>query len=186
MFEISNTQTASISGNQFSSARVGAEYVIAPAGLPYAWDNNTYHGAANRSVFGVAGIDLYTLANWRTVTGFDANSTATASTVPDAVIVRPNSYQAGRANVIIYSFSGATSASINLSNTGLVNGQQYTIRNAQNYFGAAIASGTYSSSNPTVSVSLVGGAQSVATPVGYSYTPPTSCPQFCPMVVVPN
>jgi hypothetical protein len=106
--------------------------------------------------------------------------------MPNTVIVRPNMYNAGRANVLIYSPSGAATATINLSLTGLVNGQAYTIRNAQNYFGAAIASGTYSTQSPNIVVSLSGPALTVAPPNGYGFTPATTCPQFCPMVVVPN
>jgi hypothetical protein len=87
---------------------------------------------------------------------------------------------------MIYSFSGATNISINLSSVGLVNGQQFTIRNAQNYYGTPVFTGTYNSSQPTVTVPLTGAALLVATPNGYSFTPATTCPQFCPMVVVPN
>jgi len=106
--------------------------------------------------------------------------------MPNTVVVRPNAYQPGRANVMIYSFSGATTATINLASTGLVNGQSFVIRNAQNYFGTPVLTGTYNSSNPTVTVSLTGAAQTVAEPIGHGYTPPTTCPQFCPMIVVPN
>src|SRR5262249_49736480 len=143
-------------------------------------------GANGRNVFGIAGTGLYQFANWRTLTGFDAGSTATSSAMPDTAIVRPNTYQAGRANVMIFSFSGANSISINLSTTGLINGQTYTIRNAQDYFGTPVLTGTYNAANPTVTVSLTGTSQSVAMPIGYGYTPPTTCPQFCPMIVVPN
>lgn len=124
--------------------------------------------------------------NWKTATGFDAASTATSAAMPDTVIVRPNSYQPGRANVIIYSYSGSSTATIDLSSIGLVNGQSFTIRNAQNYYGPAVATGTFNAASPTIAVSLSGAAATVATPAGYSYTPATTCPQFCPMIVVPN
>ena len=186
LFEIANTPNATITGNQFYSSRSGAVYVIGRNGQPYLWNNNTYHGSTNRNVFGVTGDGIYQFASWKSMTGYDANSAATSSVMPNTVILRPNSYQAGRANVMVYGVAGATTASIDLSASGLVNGQPYTIRNAQNYFGAPVATGTYNSASPTVVVSLVGAAQSVATPLGYDYTPATTCPQFCPMVVVPN
>lgn len=186
LFEIANTTSATITGNQFYSSRSGAQYTIVPAGQSYQWNNNNYYAAAARNVFGISGSGLLQFPNWRSATGFDGNSNATSTVLPDTVIVRPNTYQPGRANVLIYSFSGATTASINLALSGLVNGQGYTIRNAQNYYGPAVASGTFSSGNPNVVVPITGVAAGVATPLGYSFTPAGTCPQFCPMIVVPN
>jgi hypothetical protein len=186
LFEIANTPSATITGNQFYSSGSNAVYTITQTGLSLNWNYNTYHGSAGRSVFGVTGVGLQQFANWKTLTGFDSNSSSTSTAIPTTVIVRPNSYQMGRANVIIYSVSGVTTANIDLSSVGLINGQQYTIRNAQNYFGTPVLSGTYNSASPTVTVTLTGTTQSVAEPIGHGYTPPTTCPQFCPMVVVPN
>jgi len=186
LFTIGNTANAMITGNKFYSSRTGAQYTVIPAGQPYNWNQNTYFGAATRNVFGISGSSLMQFPNWKTATGYDASSTATPAAMPDTVIVRPNSYQPGRANVIVYSFSGAATATVDLSSTGFVNGQSFTIRNAQNYYGLAVATGTFNASNPTISVPLSGAAATVATPAGYSYTPATTCPQFCPMIVVPN
>lgn len=186
LLAISNTTSATITGNKFYSPRTGAQYTLVSPGQSYAWDQNSYFGATARNVFGVSGSALYQFTGWRNATGYDAASSTTSSAIPDTVIVRPNSYQPGRANVIIYSFSGSGSATIDLSSTGLTNGQRYTIRNAQNYTGPAVATGTFSAASPTITVSLGGVAATVATPIGYSYTPATTCPQFCPMIVVPN
>lgn len=150
------------------------------------WDQNIYYGAEGKTAFAVMGVMFGQFAQWRQVTGYDQAGMTTSGAMPDTVMVRPNAYQPGRANVVIYSFSGATTASIDLSTTGLTNGQSFVIRNTQNYFGPIVASGTYSSSNPVVSVSLVGPAQSVAAPIGHGYTPASTCPQFCPMIVTPQ
>ena len=186
LLTIGNTANATITGNRFYSSRTGAQYTVIPAGQPYNWNQNTYFGAAGRNVFGISGSSLMQFPTWKTATGYDASSTATSVAMPDTVIVRPNSYQPGRANVIVYSFSGSPTATIDLSSTGLVNGQTFTIRNAQNYYGPAVAAGTFNASSPTISVALSGAAAAVATPLGYSFTPATTCPQFCPMIVVPN
>ncbi len=186
LFEIANTPTANVSGNHFYSSRSGAVYAITQNGMPYTWNSNVYHSGSNRNVFGVAGDGIYQFAAWRNLTGYDQSGSATAAAMPNTVIVRPNAYSAGRANVLIYSPSGATTATINLSLAGLANGQGYTIRNAQDYFGTPVASGTYSTQNPNLVVSLSGPASTVAAPSGYSFTPATTCPHFCPMVVVPN
>lgn len=186
LFEIANTSSASISGNHFYSSRSDSVYVITSGGMSYSWNNNTYHGAGSRQVFGIAGTGTFAFSSWKSTTGFDSNSSATGSAMPDRVIVRPNSYEQGRANVLIYSYSGASTASVNLSSAGLANGQRYTIRNAQNYFGAPVASGTYNSSSATITVPLTGAAATVATPTGHGFTPASTCPKFCPMIVVPN
>lgn len=183
---VSNTSAATVTGNKFYAPQTGALYTISRSGMTYTWNNNTYYGSSGRDTFGISGVGRMKLPSWQSTTGFDSSSTETTGAMPDTVQVRPNTYQPGRANVIIFSFSGATSVTVNLSSTGLVNGQTYTIRNAQNYFGSPVVSGTYNSSQPTISVPLTGAAQTVATPGGYSFTPASTCPQFCPMVVVPN
>lgn len=186
LFEIANTPNANVSGNQFYSPRTGAVYVITNIGMQYSWNNNTYHAASGRQIFGISGTGIILFPLWQSMTGFDSAGAVTGSAMSDRAIVRPNAYQPGRANVLIYSFSGATTATVNLSSVGLSEGQGYTIRSAQNYFGPAIASGTYNSQNPNVAVPLNGAAMSAATPNGYSFTPASTCPQFCPMIVVPN
>ncbi len=186
LFEIANTPIANVSGNRFYSSRTGAVYVITLNGMPYTWNSNIYHSGSNRDIFGIAGVGLYKFAPWRNLTGFDQSGTETATAMPNTVVIRPNAYERGRANVLVYSFNSSTSATVDLSLTGLVEGQPYTIRNAQNYFGAPVTTGTYSTQNPNVVISLSGAAQTVAAPNGYTFTPATTCPQFCPLVVVPN
>ena len=184
-FEIANTSTATVTGNQFFSSRTGAVYAIAPPSMPYTWNGNVYHQGVGREVFGIATSGLYQFAGWRNLTGFDQAGSVTNVAMPNTVIVRRNTYQPGRANVLVYAFSG-TSITIDLSQTGLVNGQAYSIRSAQNYNGAVLATGIYNSQSPNLGISLTGVALSVASPIGYGFTPQTTCPQFCPMVVVPN
>ena len=111
-----------------------------PGGTAYNWNNNSYYGTGS---FGVVGSGPYGFGAWKATTGYDAAGTDTSSALPDTVIVRPNAYQAGRANIIIYAGSGAASVNVNLSTSGLVNGQAYTIKNAFNYLGANVFTGTY-------------------------------------------
>jgi hypothetical protein len=56
--------------------------------------------------------------------------------------VRPNQYEAGRANIAIFNWQGLGSVAVNLS-TVLTVGDQYEVRNVQNWFGAPTLSGTY-------------------------------------------
>ena len=118
--------------------------------------------------------------------GFDSSSLIYRTPISSTVIIRPNTYERGRANVVVYAPSAPNSISINLSATGLINGQPYTIKNAYNYNGPNVFTGVYSASAPIVSIPLNGAALTVATPFGTSATPPTSCPSFCVLVVKPS
>ena len=57
--------------------------------------------------------------------------------------IRPNAYEPGRANVVIYNWVKAPTVSVDLSAAGLVTGDRYEIRDAQNYFAPALFSGVY-------------------------------------------
>jgi hypothetical protein len=59
------------------------------------------------------------------------------------VVVRPNKYEAGRANIIVFNWGNAGSASADLSSV-LRSGDRYEVRAAQDFFGAPVAQGTYS------------------------------------------
>jgi hypothetical protein len=59
------------------------------------------------------------------------------------VIVRPNRYEPGRSNVIVYNWDDRPSVELDISATGLQKGQRYVIRDVQNYFGPPILTGTY-------------------------------------------
>ncbi len=189
LLEVIDTPNLMVSGNKFYGVNPTLRYTLVYQNSQYNWNNNTYYGGAGRYIYNINdpnGGENRKFDVWRTETGFDANSVETSTGLPSTVIVRPNSYQPGRANIIIYATSASTSINVNLSNSGLSNGQSYVIRNAFNYFGPIVLTGTYNSNSPTISVPLTGAAATVAPPVGHGYTPPTTCPEFCAMVVVPN
>lgn len=75
------------------------------------------------------------------------------------VFVRPNDYEPGRANVVVYDWEGAASAKVDLAGV-LAEGDAYVIHDAQDYWGDAVASGVYSGA--PVDVPLTGTA--IATP----------------------
>jgi hypothetical protein len=186
LLEVRNTSSAAVAGNKVFGNSVNATYTVIDSGTSYTWNNNTYYGSQNQTPFGCPGLGLCQFSTWRSRTGYDSSSIETASAMPDAVFVRANNYQPGRANIFIYAPSSPASINVNLSSAGLTNGQGYTIKNAFNYFGASVYSGTYNSASPTINLPLTGASQSVAMPIGHGYTPSTTCPQFCAMVVVPN
>jgi hypothetical protein len=183
-----NVTNATVTGNKVYAPFNGAHYTRVYPGHSYAWNNNTYWGAAGRNVYALEPplTGAYSFTSWKSQTGFDANSSDTSGMMPDTVVIRANSYQAGRCNVMIYAPSGPAAINVNLSTCGLTNGQRYSIKNAFNWFGPNVVSGTYNSNSPMISVPLNGAAVTVAEPIGHGYTPPTTCPKFCPMIIVPD
>jgi hypothetical protein len=59
------------------------------------------------------------------------------------VMVRPNRYEAGRANIAIVNWQRLASVSVDVSAAGLAAGDAYVIRDAQDFFGPPVVTGTY-------------------------------------------
>lgn len=162
-------------------------------GATVTWDSNLYYNLnAVTNPFGRAGIADVTFANWKAQTGFDTNSTYSTSNPLNEVIIRPNTMMDSQsrmvATVVVYNWTHANSVNVNLSTSGLVNGQQYKLINAADYVNSVanpVQSGTYNSGSPTISVDFTAAtATSVATPTGMSYTPTTTMPEFGVFVVL--
>lgn len=104
-----------------------------------------------------------TLVEWQGM-GNDLNGSATASNPSGTwAYVRPNPYESGRANIIIYNWDTNDVVSVDVSGV-LASGNKYIVRNAADFYGPAVAIGTYGGGN----ISLPMTNLSVATPVGLS------------------
>jgi len=67
------------------------------------------------------------------------------------VVVRPNAYEPGRANVVVYNWGQDGSVSLDLS--GMVPaGATYEIRNVQDFFGSPVTTGTYGGGSVTLPI----------------------------------
>lgn len=104
-----------------------------------------------------------------TQSGNTAWSASSRPTSGLSVIVRPNQYEAGRANIIVYNWGNQGSASADLSAV-LRSGDTYEVRDAQAFYGSPVAQGTYNGG----SVSLPMTAVSPPAPIGRSGNSPTS------------
>ena len=152
-------------GNILAAGIVGLDITLVPNGQ-YNWNNNRYHQGAAGYQFQYPG-GYYDFAGWKVVTGLDTNSTYSASRPTGMDIsVRPNQYEQGRAHITILNWDNVATANVNLSTAGLTNGQQYQIKDAQNFFGPSIYSGTYSSSSPTITITLPGAGSPVSPIIG--------------------
>ena len=143
----------------------------------YEWADNTYYrDPASPAWFFDYEWDLPT---WQARTGFRADRSGGAMPTGVEVAVRPNRYEAGRANVIIYNWSGAAAVDVDLSGV-LKSGDHYAIRPVQNLFGSPVVSGTYTGG----SVSIPMDAYAPPTPIGgWLVTPSPTGPQFNVMLV---
>ena len=85
------------------------------------------------------------------------------------VVVRPNAFEQGRANVIVYNWGGAGAASADLSGV-LRAGDAYEVRNVQDFYGAPVATGTFGGG----SISIPLNAVAPPSPIGGSPRAPVS------------
>lgn len=121
-----------------------------PQPRQYNWDNNKYYYQGGAQQF-ILSSQHHSFAGWKQATGLDSGSTATtARPTGMKVAVRPNRYEPGRAHITVVNWDLANTASVDLSGAGLAVGRQFEIRDAQNYFGPPLVTGTYQGSPVTV------------------------------------
>lgn len=98
------------------------------------------------------------------------------------VYVRPNVYDRSRAHITIYNWAKSGTVWIPAQNLGGINltpGRQYELRNAQDYF-SDIYIGVYDGKG--ISVKMTG--HTVAQPMGLSFKPPSTFPEFGAFVLI--
>lgn len=165
----------------------GSAAIVLPSGGTYSsnsWDNNTYFGGAFPAQFSYQFNPLVNFSNWTSTTGFDASSSFSNSSPGSIeVFVQPNQYETGRANLIIYNWNLSPTVSVDLTASGLVDGQNYSIVDAQNYFGTPVFSGVFNASSAVVTVNLSGLTAAAAN--GMSSVPNTA-PEFATFIVLPE
>lgn len=162
---------------------VGINGMVATAELRNgsSWDHNEYFGqgaGGEKAVFGYNG-KAFAFAQWKSLTGADRGSTYSEAMPKNAVFVRPNHYEQGRGYVAIYNWEHASAVQVDISSV-VSPGSQYEIRNAQDFFGAPVASGTYHGG--TVSVPMTN--LRLEPPLGLGYAPPSTFPEFNAFVVL--
>ena len=185
--QIQNWNVATVSGNTFLRADQLLQLSLASgqSASGYRWNGNRYFKTPGTPSSAFAAFiggrwNYYDLVEWRRATGLDASSSfGTGDPTATRIVVRPNQYEAGRANVMVYNWGRQGSVSVDLSGV-LGAGQRYEVRNAQNFFGAPVATGTYGGGSLTIP--LVPAAP--ATPLGGG-TPRTTGNTVFAFVVVP-
>jgi hypothetical protein len=174
--EIKYWTNATIRGNFFKNSRQSLWWEDTKALPSYTWDYNAIIcGNLYQTLTNAVNIEW---DDWKALTGFDAHSTiAFANPYTVDIYTWANAYDANRVHVVAFSWPGAETVSVNLS--GLVSfGSNYSVRTVQNYYGSAIASGTYAGGSITLPTSGL----TVAAPVGLS-APSESGPTFNSYVI---
>jgi uncharacterized protein YjdB len=143
----------------------------------HVWSVNTFYGDPTAAVWAYNSTP-YAFPGWVTATGLSNPGSYASSVPPNAVFVRPNKYEAGRANIIIYNWANLATVNVDLSGV-LSGGQSYVIRNVQNFFGTPVVSGTYMGG--TVSIPMAGIPAPV--PIGRGQPGPVTGPTFNVFVV---
>ena len=105
------------------------------------WDNNSYINLSPYDPFSVLG-NGWTLSQWQSTYGYDLHSTLTASLPSNHIVVEPNPYEKGRGNIIVFNWAHQGMVTVDLSSI-LNAGDTFVIKNAQDFYGSPVYSGTY-------------------------------------------
>ena len=145
--QLKNWQSGSVTGN-----RVGASGTLVDAfqnlasGSAMTWSGNAYqslNSAATPYKVTKASCTSLSFANWKQQTGFDASSALVSGGYSGVeVYVRPNKYEPGRANIIVYNWAKQSTVSVDVSGV-LPIGTSYQVRNVQDFFAAPVLAGVY-------------------------------------------
>ena len=142
----------------------------------YQWDHNKYYGS---DLMRLNGKNLR-WSQWRQTTGLDLHSEQHEGRPSGCwVFVRPNRYEPGRANVVIYNWDGRDHVEVDLNGV-LSKGQRFEIRDAQNFYQELpTVSGRFDGSK--VRIPMTG--LTPATPVGVQ-APRHTAPEFGAFIVL--
>jgi hypothetical protein len=108
----------------------------------FNWASNTWFRDPTVAAWSRDNVAM-TWAGWKTATGKGSSDVSAGNTpTGQEVVVRANQYEPGRGLITVITWTGATSASVDLSGVLRV-GQGYEVRRARNLYGSAVSSGTY-------------------------------------------
>ncbi|MEI6179959.1 MAG: hypothetical protein WCP31_04345 [Chloroflexales bacterium] len=141
---VRNWNQITMSGNQVigSGPLVGFPLPADVSPSAYQWNNNTYYGINLTGPFAFRS-QATNFTGWKKITGFDSSSTYSAASPSGVkVVVRPNQYEPGRANIVVYNWSLSPTVDVDVSAVVPL-GATYTVHDVQNYFGAPVLQGTY-------------------------------------------
>jgi hypothetical protein len=144
------------------------------------WNGNYYSRSSSGEKFRTNSKDC-SFAAWKNLTGHDVDSSCNAGLTGTKVFVRPNRYEPGRANIVIYDWDKAESVNVDV-HTVMNTGAAYEVRNAQDFFAPPILSGTFD--GRPLQLPMKG--LTVAKPMAALRTPEPTGPTFNAFVLLPK
>ena len=180
---MNNWTTARVSGNLFAPRPTNYalnlnQMLIA---LSAEWNNNTYvrpNGGQQVLLDSVT----YGFAGWQAATGFDGDSTFVVGGLQGTrIFVRPNLYEPGRANIIVYNWDNLDNVTVDVKFV-LPLGSDFEVRNAQNIFAAPVLRGVFRGEPLQLPMTNL----TVASPNGPMLAPPPTGPTFNVFVLLPR
>lgn len=153
---MTNNVYAELSANPAWSDTVKMWQIERYLGAGYTVDKDVFYTTGTGSqVFDVDGGPRATFAQIQASPGWELNG-AFNNSIPAAnvVTIQPNAYESGRANIIVLNWQGSSTTSVNISGIGLTEGQNYEVRDAQNWLGTPCIRSVYHASSPTVTLPL--------------------------------
>jgi len=135
--------TATVTGNTLYNFTTGGMVWALGALSGQRWSDNTFFGDPTAVAWKHDSNDVTTYADWLTQTGLvDPGRFAGDAPTGVKIAVRPNDYEPGRANIIVYNWAQQSAVGVDVSGV-LHMGDRYMVQNAQDFYGPPVASGVY-------------------------------------------
>ncbi|MEW6301910.1 MAG: hypothetical protein AB1705_00455 [Verrucomicrobiota bacterium] len=179
---LNNWTNATVTGNLFAAQNtnpiVRLNQTFPMTGV---WDDNRYWRAPTAGGFWSNSI-VHTFPEWQAATSYDLNSSHTVGGLSGTqVFVRPNRFEPGRANIIVYNWDGLSHVPVDVASL-LPVGVGYDVINAQDPSGPPVLSGVFDGAPLLLPMTGL----TVAAPNGPLLTPPSTGPTFNVFVLLPR
>jgi hypothetical protein len=187
--------TLTVTDNTLVNQRTGGGACLVltdpPGAFSYSFDRNTcYRGESSNEMWvrylQNGALKSFLFSGWRSL-GYDLNGSYHSdrdidrATKPSSnkVFIRANQYEPARAQIVVYNWELKKAVSVDLSGV-LHSGTAYEIRNAQDYFGPPILTGTYDGKLVTLPMDNL----SFAAPIGKTSLSRRPRPEFNVFVLI--
>ncbi len=135
--------TATVTGNTVYNFTGGGMVWTLGTVSDQRWSDNTFFGDPTAVAWRNDSNSATTFDGWRTQTGFvDPGTYAGSAPTGVKIAVRPNQYEPGRANIIVYNWAQQSAVSVDVAGILKV-GDRYVVQNAEDFYGPPVASGIY-------------------------------------------
>ena len=171
---LNNWTHATVSGNVLApqNSDWAVELHSNLAALSASWNSNTY-ASLSRAGFHINSRGL-NFSDWKRVTGYDSTSSSSSTGLTGTkVFVRPNRFESGRANIVIYNWDKLSKVPVNLC-SALPVGSEYEVRNAEDFLSKPVRTGKFD--GKPVELPMAG--LTVAKPIAPLKTPTPTGPTF--------